>query len=98
MDDGSRVCIGYSVQLKSFQGVGKGPIRYELDGTVVVYARSKDRVVRKELIRFSVWLWYGSVYPGHDYGGSFTTIGLEKMRGMLKKRTEQQWVEMHRQP
>lgn len=35
------------------------------------------------------------VYPGHDYGGSFTTIGREKKTGLLKQMSEQEWMRMH---
>ncbi|GAQ88755.1 hypothetical protein KFL_004560160 [Klebsormidium nitens] len=35
------------------------------------------------------------VYPGHDYGGKFTTIGSEKARGLLRPLSEGQWKAMH---
>lgn len=37
------------------------------------------------------------VYPGHNYGGSVTTIGAEKRSGMLKTITKIQWMNMHSQ-
>lgn len=35
------------------------------------------------------------VYPGHDYGGSYTTIGKERSSGMLRPITEEEWQAMH---
>ncbi|KAL2635672.1 hypothetical protein R1flu_007151 [Riccia fluitans] len=35
------------------------------------------------------------VYPGHDYGGPYTTIADEKTRGLLKNMTESHWLKMH---
>ncbi|CAI5982780.1 unnamed protein product [Closterium sp. NIES-64] len=32
------------------------------------------------------------VYPGHDYGGAFTSIGKEKATGFLRPMTKQQWL------
>ncbi|CAM6081866.1 unnamed protein product [Calypogeia fissa] len=32
------------------------------------------------------------VYPGHDYGGPFTTIADEKRRGLLRPVSETQWL------
>ncbi|KAH8964950.1 hypothetical protein BDL97_04G092400 [Sphagnum fallax] len=36
------------------------------------------------------------VYPGHDYGGPFTTISHEKKQGFLKPIAEKEWLRMHR--
>jgi glyoxylase-like metal-dependent hydrolase (beta-lactamase superfamily II) len=36
------------------------------------------------------------VYPGHDYGGPFTTISHEKKQGFLKPVAEKEWLRMHR--
>lgn len=35
------------------------------------------------------------VYPGHDYGGPFTTIADEKRKGLLKPKSESQWMKNH---
>ncbi|KAG6542575.1 hypothetical protein Mapa_016046 [Marchantia paleacea] len=35
------------------------------------------------------------VYPGHDYGGPYTTIADEKKKGLLKGMTESHWLKMH---
>ncbi|CAI7809991.1 unnamed protein product [Closterium sp. NIES-54] len=32
------------------------------------------------------------VYPGHDYGGAFTSIGKEKATGFLRPMSKQQWL------
>ncbi|CAI5982012.1 unnamed protein product, partial [Closterium sp. NIES-64] len=32
------------------------------------------------------------VYPGHDYGGAFTSIGKEKATGFLRPMTKHQWL------
>ncbi|CAI5479899.1 unnamed protein product, partial [Closterium sp. Yama58-4] len=32
------------------------------------------------------------VYPGHDYGGAFTSISKEKATGFLRPMTKQQWL------
>ncbi|CAI5497816.1 unnamed protein product [Closterium sp. Naga37s-1] len=37
------------------------------------------------------WAWC-RVYPGHDYGGAFTSIGKEKATGFLRPMTKQQWL------
>lgn len=35
------------------------------------------------------------VYPGHDYGGSYTTISREREHGFLKPMNEGEWLRMH---
>lgn len=35
------------------------------------------------------------VYPGHDYGGPYTTIAREKEQGFLKPMEEGKWLRMH---
>lgn len=35
------------------------------------------------------------VYPGHDYGGPYTTISREREQGFLKPMSEGEWVRMH---
>ena len=35
------------------------------------------------------------VYPGHGYGGKSSTIGQEKMKGLLRPTTEAQWKRQH---
>ena len=35
------------------------------------------------------------VYPGHDYGGPYTTISREKEQGLLKPMNEGEWMRMH---
>lgn len=35
------------------------------------------------------------VYPGHDYGGSHTTISREREQGFLKPMKEGEWLRMH---
>lgn len=32
------------------------------------------------------------VFPGHDYGGDYTTIGSERQRGLLRKMTPEQFL------
>lgn len=36
------------------------------------------------------------VYPGHDYGGPYTTIGDERKRGFLRPISEKDWLQQHR--
>lgn len=36
------------------------------------------------------------VYPGHDYGGPWTTIGDEKKRGFLRPISERDWLRNHK--
>jgi glyoxylase-like metal-dependent hydrolase (beta-lactamase superfamily II) len=35
------------------------------------------------------------VYPGHDYGGPYTTISREREQGFLKPMNEGEWMRMH---
>ncbi|MDC1215402.1 hypothetical protein N8152_01085 [bacterium] len=35
------------------------------------------------------------VYPGHAYSGNKSTIGNEKVNGLLKPFTKTQWMAMH---
>lgn len=35
------------------------------------------------------------VYPGHDYGGPYTTIAREREQGFLKPVSEGEWLRMH---
>lgn len=35
------------------------------------------------------------VYPGHDYGGTHTSIGKEKSAGFLKLASERDWIALH---
>ncbi|KAH9548804.1 hypothetical protein CY35_11G106300 [Sphagnum magellanicum] len=36
------------------------------------------------------------VYPGHDYGGPFTTIAHERKQGLLKPMAEKEWLHRYR--
>ncbi|CAK9197696.1 unnamed protein product [Sphagnum troendelagicum] len=36
------------------------------------------------------------VYPGHDYGGPFTTIAQERKQGLLKPMAEKEWLHRYR--
>ena len=34
------------------------------------------------------------IYPGHSYGGNFSTIGKEKATGLLQNMSREKWASM----